>query len=72
MYIYDANTDTYSLYNNNTGEITPCNKEKASGLERASVWGENHIEDRIRDYYNNVPCIWLTDHYKLFPETKPR
>ena len=65
-YIYDANKDTYSLYDNNTGEITPCTKDEARGLERASVWGDNHIEDRIRDYYNNVPCIWLEEHYKLF------
>jgi hypothetical protein len=67
MYIYDVHKDAYSLYDNNTGEITPCSKEEARGLERASVWGDNHIEDRIRDYYNNVPCIWLNDHYKLFP-----
>ena len=66
MYIYDAHKDTYSLYNNNTGEIIPCTKDEAYGLERASVWGDKHIEDRIRDYYNNVPCIWLNEHDKLF------
>ena len=71
MYIYDVHTDKYCLYDNNTGEITPCTKDKARGLERASVWEENHIEDRIRDYYNNLPCIWLSDHYQLFPETNP-
>ncbi len=68
MYIYDADSDKFNLYNNNTGEIAPCTKDKAFGLERASVWAENHIVDRIRDYYNNVPCIWLKEHYKLFPE----
>lgn len=68
MYIHDANTDAYSLYDNNTGKITPCTKEEAYGLERAAVWEENHIEDRIRDYYNNMPCVWLKEHNKLFSE----
>jgi hypothetical protein len=71
MYIYDVHTDKYCLYDNNTGEITSCTKDQARGLERASVWEENQIEDRIRDYYNNLPCIWLSEHYQLFPESKP-
>jgi len=29
------------------------------GLERASVWAENHIEDRLRDHYAGRPCKWL-------------
>lgn len=71
-YIYDRITDRFSLYNPNTGKIIPTTKDKARGLERAAVWGDNHIEDRIRDYYNNVPCIWLKDHYRLFPESVPK
>ena len=42
MYIYNADSDTYSLYNNSTGEITPCTKEKR-GLERASVYDSPSI-----------------------------
>ena len=72
MYIYDANKDTYNLYNNNTGEITPCTKDETHGLERASVWGDNHIEDRIRDYYKNMPCVWLKEHDKLFTKSEER
>lgn len=68
MYIYDSITEKYSIYDSNTGSITLTTRDKAIGLERAAVWAENHIEDRIRDYYNHTPCIWLSEHYKLFPE----
>ena len=71
-YMYDKYTNQFSLYNEMTGEITPSTKAKARGLERAAVWAENHVEDRIRDYYNHVPCIWLKEHYELFPESLPR
>ena len=71
-YMYDRFTNKFCLYNNNTGEITPSTKEAVRGLERAAVWGENHVVDRIRDYYNGVPCIWLKEHYVLFPESMPR
>lgn len=70
-YMYDKFNNKYDLYNPNTGEVTPSTKDAVRGLERAAVWGENHVEDRIRDYYNGVPCIWLREHYELFPESKP-
>ena len=44
-----------SLYNPNTGEITPTTRDKAIGLERAAVWDAHHVEDRIRDYYLGIP-----------------
>lgn len=71
-YIYDETSGKYSTYNCYTGEIVSSNKEEVQGLERAAVWAENHVEDRIRDYYNNVPCIWLKDHYNLFPDSLPK
>lgn len=70
-YIYDDLSKEFSKYNYVTGEITPSTKEEVRGLECAAVWGENHVEDRIRDYYNQVPCIWLQQHYELFPESLP-
>lgn len=70
-YVYDVHHDSFSTYDNNTGEMKPATKEEVRGLECAAVWAENHIEDRIRDYYNKVPCIWLKEHYLLFPESKP-
>lgn len=66
-FIQDAlNPDKFEFYNPNTGEIFPAKKNEIKGLERASVWDSNHVEDRIRDYYNNVPCVWLEDDIKLF------
>jgi hypothetical protein len=67
QFIQDAlHPDRFEFYNPNTGEITPATKEKVKNLERASVWEANHVEDRIRDYYNGVPCIWLEEDIELF------
>ena len=56
QFIQDTlNSEKYSLYNPNTGEITPTTRDKAIGLERAAVWDAHHVEDRIRDYYLGIP-----------------
>lgn len=52
------NQYNFELYNPNTGEISKATKEQCIGLECASVWAANHVEDRIRDYYLGVPNIW--------------
>lgn len=66
-FIQDAlNPDSFELYDPNTGESKPSTKEQIKGLERAAVWEANHIVDRIRDYYNEVPCVWLQEDYDLF------
>lgn len=62
----ELHSDRFEFYNPNTGESSPATKEQIKGLERASVWEANQIEDRIRDYYNNVPCVWLQDDFNLF------
>ena len=67
-YIYDKHKDKFQLYNPETGEITPATKEMARGLERCSVWGDNHVEDRLYDHYLNRPCIWLKEEYDLWKE----
>ncbi len=64
----ELNPNSFEIYDPNSGEITPASKEQVKGLERASVWEASHIEDRIRDYYNGNPCIWLEDDIELFKD----
>ncbi len=69
QFIQDAiHPDRFEFYDPNTGESRPATKEQIKGLERASVWEANHIEDRIRDHYNGIPCIWLQDDIELFKD----
>jgi Immunity protein 26 len=59
-FIQDAlNPKNFELYDPNTGEIRPCKREECEGLEPAAVWAANHVESRIRDYYNGVPNVWV-------------
>lgn len=44
---------------------TPSTREECIGLEQCAVWADNHIVDRVRDHYNNVPCVWLRTSYEL-------
>ncbi|MCK0115021.1 Imm26 family immunity protein [Gelidibacter sp. F63206] len=53
------NPNIFELYNPNTGDITRTTKDKITGLERAAVWEANHVEDRLRDYYDGKPNVWL-------------
>ena len=39
----------FSIYEN--GVITPAAREQCRGLERASVWEPEHVEDRLRAHY---------------------
>ncbi len=39
----------FSLYEN--GVIRPATREQCLGLERASVWEPEHVEDRLRAHY---------------------
>jgi hypothetical protein len=71
QFIYDKFTGEFSLYITETGEILSTTKENVRGLERCAVWGENHVTDRIRDYYNHIPCVWMEQDYELFPELRP-
>lgn len=58
----------FELYDPNTGEDRPSTKEECRGLERCAVWDKHHVEDRLRDYYNGVPCIWLKEDYEIFKD----
>jgi len=51
-YIEDAlSPGNYSLYNANTGDITPATKADCEGLEVAAVWQAWEIEERLMDYF---------------------
>ncbi|WP_034539127.1 MULTISPECIES: Imm26 family immunity protein [unclassified Bacteroides] len=52
------NPDNIEMYITETGEIVPSTREECMGLERCAVWDSNHVEDRIRDHYLGVPCVW--------------
>ena len=67
-YIYHKFENTYELYNSETGDITPASREMCRGLECCAVWGDNHVEDRIYDYYAGHPCIWMKEHDELWKE----
>lgn len=54
----------YEIYNKITHKMRPANKEECIGLEPFMAWGFKSIEDRIRDHYNGVPCIWLKEFYE--------
>lgn len=57
-FIQDAlNPNKFQIYH--TGKIFQSSKDECIGLECCAVWAVNHIEDRIRDYYNGIPNIWL-------------
>lgn len=59
-FIQDStNPDKFELYNPNNGEIVNATKAECVGLERASVWEANHVEDRIRDHYLDVQNVWI-------------
>lgn len=41
------------------GVEIPSTKEECQELERAAVWDPEHVEDRLRDHYDNVPNQWI-------------
>ena len=60
QFIQDAiNPNKFSLYDCETGELTRTTREACEGLERCSIWYDNHIEDRIYAHYANTKCEWL-------------
>ena len=59
-FVQDAiNPNKFSLYNCETGELTPATRAMCEGLERCTIWYDNHIEDRIYAHYANTKCEWL-------------
>jgi hypothetical protein len=59
-FIEDAlNPDHYELYDPNTGEIRPVDKQRCVGLERSAVWEPQHVEERLIDYYEGRQNKWV-------------
>ena len=57
-FVQDAlNKEKFEIYLG--GESRPATRKKCEGLDRCAVWAVNHIEDRIRDHYNNKPNVWV-------------
>lgn len=51
------NPNKFRIYDN--GRIIPASKDECLGLERASVWEPEQVEQRIRDYYAGRPNQWI-------------
>lgn len=45
------------------GNSRPATYEEVEGLERLSVWEDNHVEDRLRDHFAGKPNVWV-EHLK--------
>jgi len=48
--------DTYIYLN---GKEVSASKEQCLNLERAAVWQPEHVEDRLRDYYDGTENQWV-------------
>ena len=46
-----------------TGNSRPATKDEVKGIERLAVWEDNHVEDRLRDYFDGKQNIWV-EHLK--------
>lgn len=57
-YIEDALAPgNYSIYNPNTGVITPATKKECEGLEVAAVWQAWQIEEQLMDqFFPHLPA----------------
>jgi hypothetical protein len=51
------NPSNFQLYVG--GEIRPATRSECEGLERASVWDPEHVEQRLRDHFAGVPNVWV-------------
>jgi Immunity protein 26 len=49
--------NSFSIYDK--GQIRPATKEECIGLECEAVWGDTHVEDRLRDHYAGRENIWV-------------
>lgn len=59
-FIYHKDTNSFEIYSSHTGQIRKSCYEECKSLECCAVWDINHIEDRLRDHFNGVPCKWVT------------
>ena len=65
-FVYDRISEKFFTYNPETGETTPTTIEVAKKLERAAVWDDKQIEERIKNHYDGAPCKWMQETFELF------
>ena len=65
-FVYDRISEKFFTYNPETGETAPTTIDVAKKLERAAVWDDKQIEERIKNHYDGVPCKWLQETFELF------
>ena len=68
FYIVDNISKNFFVYNALDGTITPSDKKQCKGLECAAVWEDNHVLDRIKDYYEGRECVWLKEDKEIFSD----
>ena len=70
-YIQDViNPKEFSIYEPNSGVISSAKKEDCIGLEVAAVWEAEHVEERLRNYFDGVSNRSMEADKKLFLEEK--
>ena len=42
-----------------TSPDIPTSLEECRDLERAAVWSAEHVEDRLQNHFDGVPCKWV-------------
>ena len=58
MFMQDAlNPSVFHIYEN--GEMRLASKKECVGLERFAEWEAEHVEDRLKDYYEGKPNKWV-------------
>jgi len=55
-FIQDPFNGRFSIYL--LGDIRPATREECIGLERASVWDPEYVEERLRDHFNGSTDKW--------------
>lgn len=61
-FIEDRISGKFQIYK--FGDIRPASKEQCVGLESASVWEANHLEDRLSNHYAGRKCVWLDEFWR--------
>jgi hypothetical protein len=62
FYQQDAISGRLALYHSSFSDTNyerPASLAECEGLECAAVWEPEHVEDRLRDYYNGRPNEWV-------------
>lgn len=65
-FVYDRISEKFFTYNPETGETASTTIDVAEKLERAAVWDDKQIEERIKNHYDGVPCKWMQETFELF------